>query len=277
MAVVQTALQGYHYIFDELSDPRTKNWLLVPGPGPLLTILATYLYFCTKAGPKYMETRKPYNLKTVVMWYNVLQIILSLYMTVMGLRFVFTQNYTNKCYSVDTSDSPSAMVWASGVWWFYFGKITELLDTVFFVLRKKDRQISFLHLYHHTIMPIIGFIGIKYAAGGQSVPEGAINAFIHVVMYTYYLISGLGPQYQKYLWWKKYLTSMQLVQFCVVAFLNINSLSSNSCNYPKYLSVVVLINCFLFFYMFGMFYYNNYVKTAKNKNEISEKANRKDL
>ena len=38
-----------------------------------------------------------------------------------------------------------------------------------------------------------------------------INSFIHVVMYTYYGIAALGPQYQKYLWWKRYLTIMQLV------------------------------------------------------------------
>lgn len=54
---------------------------------------------------------------------------------------------------------------ARAVWLYYMCKITELLDTVFFVLRKKQKQISFLHLYHHTLMPICGFIGIKYFAG----------------------------------------------------------------------------------------------------------------
>lgn len=54
---------------------------------------------------------------------------------------------------------------ARAVWLYYMCKITELLDTVFFVLRKKQNQISFLHLYHHTLMPICGFIGIKYFAG----------------------------------------------------------------------------------------------------------------
>ena len=38
-----------------------------------------------------------------------------------------------------------------------------------------------------------------------------INCFVHVVMYTYYLLSALGPRVRKYLWWKKYLTGMQLV------------------------------------------------------------------
>ncbi|KAJ8732477.1 hypothetical protein PYW07_015076 [Mythimna separata] len=267
MAVVQQALQGYHYVFEELSDPRTKDWWLVTGPGPLLTILASYLYFCTKAGPRYMKDKKPYNLKNLVMLYNVFQIIMSVYITYIGVSYVFIEKYENRCYSIDFSESPRAMQWASGVWWFFFAKITELLDTVFFVLRKKDKQISFLHLYHHTIMPIIGWIGLKYAAGGQAVPEGSINAFIHVVMYTYYLISGLGPEYQKYLWWKKYLTKMQLIQFCIVVYLNLNSLSSNSCNYPKYLSYLVMVNCLAFFYMFGKFYYNSYMKGSNKKFE----------
>ena len=38
-----------------------------------------------------------------------------------------------------------------------------------------------------------------------------INSFIHVLMYSYYAIAGLGPQFQKFLWWKRYLTILQLV------------------------------------------------------------------
>lgn len=124
-------------------------------------------------------------------------------------------------------------------------KITELLDTIFFVLRKKDRQITFLHLYHHTLMPVCGFIGLKYFAGkmkqnvwqaqdihdfisffagGHGTLLGLINSFIHVIMYMYYLLSAMGPQMQKYLWWKKYLTIMQIVSNpkAYIYFLDIN-------------------------------------------------------
>lgn len=41
--------------------------------------------------------------------------------------------------------------------------------------------------------------------------EGLINSFVHIVMYTYYLLAALLPQYQKYLWWKKYITTLQMV------------------------------------------------------------------
>lgn len=30
-------------------------------------------------------------------------------------------------------------------------------------------------------------------------------------MYFYYMMSAMGPQYQKYLWWKKYMTELQIV------------------------------------------------------------------
>ena len=39
------------------------------------------------------------------------------------------------------------------------------------------------------------------------------NSFIHVLMYTYYGLSALGPHIAKYLWWKKYLTILQLVSW----------------------------------------------------------------
>lgn len=40
---------------------------------------------------------------------------------------------------------------------------------------------------------------------------GFLNSVVHVVLYSYYLIAALGPKYKKYLWWKKYVTKIQLV------------------------------------------------------------------
>jgi hypothetical protein len=44
-----------------------------------------------------------------------------------------------------------------------------------------------------------------------------INTFVHIIMYTYYLFSALGPRFQKYLWWKKYLTVLQMVGLLLMA------------------------------------------------------------
>lgn len=63
--------------FVEHEDLRTKTWFLSNNPGALFTILATYLYFCLYAGPRYMRDRKPFELKTTMIVYNIFQVVLS--------------------------------------------------------------------------------------------------------------------------------------------------------------------------------------------------------
>lgn len=72
-------------------------------------------------------------------------------------------------------------------------------------------QVTFLHVYHHATMALYAWSYLKFAAGGQGAILALLNSAVHVVMYTYYFLSGLGPRFQKYLWWKKYVTTMQLV------------------------------------------------------------------
>lgn len=44
-----------------------------------------------------------------------------------------------------------------------------------------------------------------------------VNSLVHIIMYTYYGLSALGSKaVNKYLWWKKYLTIMQLVRWNVL-------------------------------------------------------------
>lgn len=160
------------------------NWLLSGSPLPLATILGTYLYFCLYAGPRYMKNRKPFELKSLLIIYNAIQVVLSCILVYEGTESGWRKHYSYTCQPVDYSDDPLAMrvsliifrnkdkvnllyklQMLSAVWLYYICKLVELLDTVFFVLRKKQNQVSFLHLYHHTIMPFAGFIGVKYFGG----------------------------------------------------------------------------------------------------------------
>jgi len=50
-----------------------------------------------------------------------------------------------------------------------------------------------------------------FSTGGLGTFHALLNCIVHVVMYTYYGICSLGPAYHKYLWWKKYMTTIQLV------------------------------------------------------------------
>ena len=82
---------------------------------------------------------------------------------------------------------------------------------MFFVLRKKDRQISFLHVFHHSGMVFMSFGVVKYYPGGNIVFYGMLNSMVHTVMYLYYMLAAMGPEWQKFLWWKKHITRIQMV------------------------------------------------------------------
>lgn len=64
---------------------------------------------------------------------------------------------------------------AKMVWKFFLVKIIDLMDTVFFVLRKKQNQVSFLHVYHHAGMVAGTWIASKYLAGGHVTFLGTYN------------------------------------------------------------------------------------------------------
>lgn len=92
------------------------------------------------------------------------------------------------------------------------------------VLRKKDHQISFLHVYHHSVMVLGSWVHVRFYAGDSGAVIGLFNAFVHIIMYTYYFLSGFGKKYARYLWWKKYVTILQMVLYLnKILFLCINT------------------------------------------------------
>lgn len=54
---------------------------------------------------------------------------------------------------------------AYGTYFYYSLKVLDLVDTVFFVLRKKTTQISFLHVYHHGIVLLATYAVFSWTPG----------------------------------------------------------------------------------------------------------------
>ena len=55
---------------------------------------------------------------------------------------------------------------------------------------------SLLHLFHHGIMPLSCWPGARWFCGGHASFMSMLNSFVHVIMYTYYMISAMGPEYK---------------------------------------------------------------------------------
>jgi len=76
-------------------------------------------------------------------------------------------------------------------------------------------------------------------------------------MYSYYFLSAFGPQMQKFLWWKKYLTQLQITQF-VVAMIHGAIPLCYDCGYPKMYVYLAMPQGVLFLYLFIQFYVDAY-------------------
>lgn len=147
---------------------------------------------------------------------------------------------------------------ASGCWWYYISKFTEFFDTIFFVMRKRYDQVSTLHVIHHGLMPASVWWGVKFTAGGHSSFFGFLNTFVHILMYAYYMLAAMGPRVQRFLWWKKYLTLVQMVQFVLVMLHAFQLLVRNECNYPVYFAYFIGAHALLFYFLFAKFYKQTY-------------------
>ncbi|XP_024886516.1 elongation of very long chain fatty acids protein 1-like, partial [Temnothorax curvispinosus] len=141
-------LESKHYNSENINfiDARTMEWLLLSSPMPIIFILLAYLYVVYFIGPQFMENRKPYSLKRFIQCYNLFQIGANFWLVfnVMtdGRPFTAVWRY---CESLDKICSRNSEKQLEIIWWTLLLKIIDLIETIIFVLRKKDRQVSFLH------------------------------------------------------------------------------------------------------------------------------------
>lgn len=241
------------------ADDRVNSLPFMSTPVWNMYSTLAYLLIVTIVGPKYIKGRKPIQLRLPLFIYNMALVGLNGYFVYEFLAAGWWRNYSLECQEVDYSNSPSAIRMLNVTYLYWLSKHIEFLDTYFFILKQKWNNVSVLHVTHHSLMSYTTWWLVKFAPGGFATFGCLFNSAIHVVMYFYYGVSVLGPQYQKYLWWKKYLTTFQMVQFICVFIHLINILIRHpDCQYPRFLNMIQLSHCCLFFYLFFQFYQKSY-------------------
>lgn len=243
-------------------DPRIQHMPLMQSPAVVHVIVLSYIIFVKKIGPRIMQHRPPFSLKSLLLAYNFSMMLYNFAIFYAGGTFGWWNGYSLRCQPLDTSYTRNGIGMAYTAYAFMFSKIIELLDTVFFILRKKDNQVTGLHVWHHSFMVISYYWGIKYFPGGHGSFVGFVNSFIHVIMYGYYFLSALGPGIQKHLWWKKYLTSLQMIQFTAI-FIHSMQLLFTSCNVPNSIIIYTMFNTLVFLILFRDFFVKAYHRTQQ--------------
>jgi hypothetical protein len=81
------------------------------------------------------------------------------------------------------------------------------------------------------------------------------------------MIAAIGPEMQKYLWWKKYLTILQMIQFVGIMVHAFQLFFSNPCNYPMSFAYWIGAHAVMFYFLFSNFYKQAYLAKRKKKVE----------
>ncbi|XP_053507288.1 elongation of very long chain fatty acids protein 1a [Ictalurus furcatus] len=259
--VFSNLMRFYDYLLKR-TDVRVRDYPLMQSPITMTLILLSYVFLVLYVGPRYMASRKPYNLKTPMVVYNFSMVFFNAYIVYEFMMSGWATTFTWRCDLIDVSTAPQTLRMIRVAWLFYFSKYVELLDTAFFVLRKKHSQVTFLHIFHHSVLPWSWWWGITLTpAGGMGSFHAMINAMVHVIMYSYYGLSAAGPRFQKYLWWKKYMTAIQLTQFIVVSVHISQYYFMENCEYqvPIFIHLILMYGV-LFFILFSNFWIQAYIK-----------------
>ncbi|XP_045446287.1 elongation of very long chain fatty acids protein 7-like [Melitaea cinxia] len=230
-------------------------------PGPVVLILVSYLLFIFKIGPSYMKNKEPYKLTTVLILYNIFQVVFSAYLVKKYFKQLYRHGLAPRSCLINDESHRKEIILV--LWLYFIAKIIELLDTVFFVLRKKDKQITFLHVYHHCIMMMASWAYIKYWPSELLLIIGGLNSLVHVFMYTYYGLAALGPKATKYIFWKRHMTKMQLVQFVCILIHYAIAIQRSECPHEGAVALFFSFNNAFVLLLFVHFYWKNYTSGKK--------------
>ena len=210
--------------WEENQDPVASNLPFISGgPWTVVGLVLFYLSCVYLWVPMYMKNRPAYSCAKAMKVYNLTNVILNL----IGFTAAFLgTNFGLDVWGCKKKYFPSYLLYLG--YGYLLLKFFDFFDTLFFLLRKKQNQVTFLHVTHHCLMPITCYIGLKFVPYGNTGFTPIINSFVHVIMYFYYYLASLGPSMQQILWWKKYITG----QLNVFLFLYFPSLTVTIFMFP---------------------------------------------
>lgn len=230
---------------------------------PLSIFIIIYLLLIYKVLPKIMEHRKPFNLKFILRFYNIVQVVFCTYFVVKHNQLGISLFSGCQCLQPKDSEimSEGLLEVLNIHYIFIFWRLVEFFETIFFILRKKFNQVSPLHVYHHVAVAILLWIHLKFNGGPMDSYIGVLNSFIHIIMYTYYFLSSFDhlTKFVKVL--KPFITVIQITQLsvllihCCIALLP-------SCNASK-VFILQSMNLILLIFMFVKFYIKSFNKDKK--------------
>jgi elongation of very long chain fatty acids protein 4 len=211
--------------------------------------------------------KEPMDLKLLMRVYNAICVGLAGYVVYGIVMYKMTVNAgTFVCNPIDTSSAAGKQL-AYVIWVYYAQKYVEMADTFIFIFRQSWRQVTFLHVYHHSSITMVTAAFLCFDINGDCVVTAAVlNSGVHVLMYSHYFLSSFGVK----TWWRSHLTKLQLLQFTICFVQPIVAWTYGpKCGYPDFLKAIMVVYQATMFMLFMGFYMKAY---GKKKVEGGKKA-----
>uniref|UniRef100_A0A6B2LGB2 Elongation of fatty acids protein n=1 Tax=Arcella intermedia TaxID=1963864 RepID=A0A6B2LGB2_9EUKA len=229
----------------------------------MLSISAMYVVTAV-LGRQVMKDKPAVNLGHFSKAYNFIQVILSVYM---AWGIFGPGGLKSKLFGINDEHTQQLEYF---VWIHYWSKMLDFVDTLMIVLKKNDRQFTFLHVYHHgSIVAIWGYLLYAGVGTGTTAFGAGLNSIIHAIMYSHYFIVSIGLHNP----FKKYITTAQLVQFvlCIIHSLAVAAFETSTVQ--PFWWIQFVYQCSMF-YLFMDFFKKNY-SAEKNEGDQKEKTLRR--
>ena len=118
------------------------------------------------------------DLKIPLILHNLTCFVASVYTFVAG---VYALTTTPSLLTVSEGNSNVIHV----LYAYWISKVIELLDTVFIIFGHKKRQLTALHVFHHSSMLLLADFAYSRTRWTPISVGFTINSFVHIVMYGY--------------------------------------------------------------------------------------------
>jgi len=246
-----TDMKDFHQ-YDEQFDPHKLP--LMSSVWPSVVIGCLYL-LVLRLGPSFMKNRQPFELKPFLAVYNVFQVFACLHFLINVFRTGYQLNFLWKCHMTGFENLSHVKL----LYFCYILKGIEFIETICFVLRKKYKQMSFLHVYHHVSTFIFAYFGVTRVGTGMLLTPYMLNMIVHSIMYSYYFASIYIKDFDKIIGIKKSITIMQMVQFTLILFNAVRALQTG-CGVSPIFFAFFIPNILIIFYEFYEFYKSAYLK-----------------
>ncbi|KAH9578808.1 ELO family [Trypanosoma melophagium] len=201
----------------------------------------------------------------LVVLHNLFLFSLSLYMSFAIMVTARAADFSLWNNPAGTSNADWRL--AKLLWLFYISKIPEWMDTFVMCLKQNTRQITFLHLYHHSTIFFIWYVCCSMAPGGEAYWSAMVNSSVHVIMYGYYFLTAVFEEgkVRRFLnRFKFFITKGQMLQFainCVQSIYDLYIVPQESLNYD------VRLLQLLFWYMISLLMlFGNFLLRAPRSN-----------